>query len=146
VRKLINKQTLPVIKNRMSPVDWKQWAMERLSWVQEDVEEAFWSFMDQRRKNSLNVSAADLIGNKAGLKAITGGIWKMAAEGQQKLTEAKVSTANVEILQGHPSKKCRFPDTLGCIGMHPLWKCRPFGDIMPEERDKIIRGNGNMPV
>ncbi len=82
--------------------------------MREDVGEAFWRFKDQRRKDSLNVAAADLVRNKAGLEAITGGIWKMAAEGQQKLTEAKVSTANAEILQGHPSKKCRFPDTLRC--------------------------------
>jgi hypothetical protein len=37
--------------------------------VQEDVEEAFWWFVDQNWKDSLNVASADFIGNRAGLEA-----------------------------------------------------------------------------
>jgi hypothetical protein len=41
LRKLINEQTLPNIMSHMPLADWKQWSKERLSWMQEDMEEPF---------------------------------------------------------------------------------------------------------
>jgi hypothetical protein len=34
--------------NHMPPADWKQWVKERTSWVHEDIEQAFWRFVDQK--------------------------------------------------------------------------------------------------
>jgi hypothetical protein len=42
---LINDQTLPNILGRMPPMDWRQWARERPSWIRETTEEAFWNFV-----------------------------------------------------------------------------------------------------
>jgi hypothetical protein len=47
LRKLINEQTLPGVMNCIPPSDWKQWAKERPSWVQKDIEAAPWRFLDQ---------------------------------------------------------------------------------------------------
>jgi hypothetical protein len=46
--RLINDQTLPNILGRMPPMDWRQWARERPSWIRETTEEAFWNFVDQK--------------------------------------------------------------------------------------------------
>ncbi len=46
LKKLINKQTLPGIMNRMSLAGWKQLAKERPSWVQEDMEESILAICD----------------------------------------------------------------------------------------------------
>jgi hypothetical protein len=54
LRKLINEQPLLGIMSNMSTSDWKQWAKERPSWVQEDIEEAFWRFVDKKWKDSLH--------------------------------------------------------------------------------------------
>jgi hypothetical protein len=62
--RLINEQTLPGIMRRMPEAECKQWAKEMPSWMQEEVEEAFWVFMDQKLKDSLNVAAADKVGSE----------------------------------------------------------------------------------
>jgi hypothetical protein len=58
--RLINDQTLPSIMGRMPLSDWKQWARERPVWVRGMVEDAFWLFVDQKWRDSLNVAAAEL--------------------------------------------------------------------------------------
>jgi hypothetical protein len=55
---LINDHTLSGIMSCMPPGDWKQWAKERTLWIQEDIEEAFWRFIDQKWRDSLSVAAA----------------------------------------------------------------------------------------
>jgi hypothetical protein len=35
------------------------WAKERPSWIRDAVEDAFWDFMDQKWKDSLNMVAAE---------------------------------------------------------------------------------------
>jgi hypothetical protein len=42
--------------------DWKQWAKERPMWVGGKVEDAFWAFVDQKWKDSLNVAAVEPAG------------------------------------------------------------------------------------
>jgi hypothetical protein len=59
LEKLINDQTLPGILGRMPPMDWRQWARERPDWSREPAEEAFWRFVDQKWKDSINVAAAE---------------------------------------------------------------------------------------
>jgi hypothetical protein len=51
--KLINNQTLPGIMSQMSPGNRKQWAKERPLWIQDNIEEAFWKFLDQKWRNSI---------------------------------------------------------------------------------------------
>jgi hypothetical protein len=71
MRKLINEQRLHGNMNCMLLADTVgcSWQKRCYSWVQEDVEEAFWWFVDQNWKDSLNVASADFIGNRAGLEA-----------------------------------------------------------------------------
>jgi hypothetical protein len=57
--RLINDQTLPAILAKMPPTDWHQWARERSAWIREIIEEAFWSFVDQKWRDALNVVAAE---------------------------------------------------------------------------------------
>jgi hypothetical protein len=40
-------------------MDWRQWARERPNWIRETTEEAFWSFVDQKWRDALNVAAAE---------------------------------------------------------------------------------------
>jgi hypothetical protein len=62
LHRLINDQTLPSIMGRMPLSDWKKCARERPMWVEGVVEDAFWAFIDQKWKDSLNVTAAELAG------------------------------------------------------------------------------------
>jgi hypothetical protein len=62
LHRLINDQTLPGILARMPANDWRQWAKERLIWIRNVVEEAFWTFVDQKWRNALNVAAAEPAG------------------------------------------------------------------------------------
>jgi hypothetical protein len=57
--RLINDQTLSNILSRMPPMDWRQWARERPNWIRETTEEAFWNFVDQKWRDTLNVAAAE---------------------------------------------------------------------------------------
>jgi hypothetical protein len=43
----------------MLHTDWKQWAKERPLWICEDVKEALWRFVDQKKKDALNVAATE---------------------------------------------------------------------------------------
>ncbi len=54
----INDQTLTAIMARLPLGDWKQWAKERPQWIQGSLEDAFWKFVDQKWRDSLNVAAA----------------------------------------------------------------------------------------
>jgi hypothetical protein len=98
LHRLINDQTLPGIMAWMPVVDWKQWARERPAWISGPVEDAFWTFVDQKWRDSLNVAAAEPAR------------WDQGSE-HQALTDAKekdpiklrnkvVSLAFLPILQG----------------------------------------------
>ncbi len=66
LHRLINNQMLPSILAKMPPNDWRQWAKERPTWMREAIEEAFWSFVDQKWRDALNVAAAEPAGWGAG--------------------------------------------------------------------------------
>jgi hypothetical protein len=59
LHRLVNDQTLPSILAKMPPSDWRQWARERPTWMREAIEEAFWSFVDQKWRDALNAAAAE---------------------------------------------------------------------------------------
>jgi hypothetical protein len=44
--------------SKMPPRDWKQWAKERPLWIQDNIKEVFWRFVDQKWKDSLTVAVA----------------------------------------------------------------------------------------
>jgi hypothetical protein len=84
LHRLVNDQTLPSILAKMPPNDWRQWARERPTWMREAIEEAFWSFMDMKWRDTLNMAAAEPAGWG------TGGGRGATHEGERKgVTEAK---------------------------------------------------------
>jgi hypothetical protein len=103
----------------MPPAEWKQWAKEMSSWMQGEVEEAFWVFMDQKLKNSLNVAAADNVGSEFNQEAKwldIEGLWKPALRARRTYQDSTSKCG------GHVSltpKKCRFEETQRCTGMSP---------------------------
>jgi hypothetical protein len=58
LHRLISNQTLPSILAKMPANDWGQWAKERPAWIGGMVEEAFWTFIDQKWRDALNVATA----------------------------------------------------------------------------------------
>ncbi len=62
LHRLVNDQTLPGILAKMPANDWKQWAQERPEWIRGVIEEAFWTFVDKKWRDALNVVAAEPAG------------------------------------------------------------------------------------
>jgi hypothetical protein len=146
LHRLINDQTLPSILGKMPPNDWCQWARERPMWMREAIEEAFWGFVDQKRRDALNVAAAELAGWGTGVgRAATHETDKRGpAEAARKLAQAALHVAAADgkpQRQGESGRRCIFADMLGCSGRHPPWKCGRFGNIRPKERERIIEDN-----
>jgi hypothetical protein len=66
LHRLINNQTLPGILAKMPAGDWKQWAKERPVWMGGMVEDAFWTFVDQKWRDTLNIAVAEQTGGGQG--------------------------------------------------------------------------------
>jgi hypothetical protein len=62
LHRLINNQTLPGILAKMPMGNWKQWAKERPVWIGGVMEDAFWTFVDQKWRDALNIAAAEPTG------------------------------------------------------------------------------------
>jgi hypothetical protein len=134
---LINDQTLPGILARMPANDWRQWAKERPIWIRGAVEEAFWTFVDQRWRDALNVAAAEPAGWNAGSSGTGthGTDRKGPAEAAKKFSHATIHVAAVvekPPQAGGSGKRCMFVDVLGCPEHHAPWKCR--GSEVYEQR------------
>jgi hypothetical protein len=56
---LINDQTVPRIMGRMPYTHWREWAIKRPEWVQEDLGVAFERFVERKWQDALNVGAAE---------------------------------------------------------------------------------------
>jgi hypothetical protein len=52
--------------------DWKQWARERPTWIGGPVKDAFWAFVDQKWRDSLNVAAEEPAGWDQGDEPLKG--------------------------------------------------------------------------
>jgi hypothetical protein len=145
LHRLVNDQTLPSILAKMPSNDWRQWARERPTWMREAIEEAFWSFIDQKWRDALNVAAAEPVGWGAGggrgatHEADKGG----SAEAKRRAQVAVhvVAADGKPQQQGDSGRRCIFADVLGCSGQHPPWNCKRFGNIRAKEREKIIEDN-----
>ncbi len=114
MHRLINDQTLPSVLAKMPPNDWRQWAKERPTWMREAIKEAFWSFVDQKWRDALNVAAAEPAGLGSG--GSKGATHEHDKRGQQR------QPGNLRRLQytwqprrGSPSSKARAAD-----GAHSL--------------------------
>ncbi len=123
LHRLINDQTLPGILAKMPANNWRQWAKERPIWIRGAVEEAFWTFMDQKWRDALNVTAAEPAGWNTGSSGTGthGADRRGPAETAKKLSHATIHVTAVEekpLQAGGGSKKCTFADVLGCPGQH----------------------------
>ncbi len=116
------------------------------------MEDAFWTFIDQKWKDSLNVAAAEPAGwDQGGTFNRWPGIAKK--EEQDKPGIKKIPSAGIHVAvatggqatSGRPTKKCKFADIMDCAGIHPPWQCRVFRDKTTEESDKIIKDNKLCP-
>jgi hypothetical protein len=149
LHRLVNDQTLPSILAKMPPNDWRQWARERPTWMREAVEEAFWSFMDQKWRDALNIAAAEPAGwGTGGGKATAHESERRGATEAKKLAQAAVHVTEADgkrHRQGDSSKWCIFAGAMGCSGRHPPWNCRLFGSMQAKEREKIIEDNQLCP-
>jgi hypothetical protein len=127
LQRLINDQTLPGILAKMPANDWRQWAKERPLWIRGAVEEAFWTFVDQKWKDALNVAAAELAGWNAGSgRPRTQGTDKRGStEAARKFSQAAIHVVAVEEKPPQArggGKRCTFADVLGCPGQHAPWR------------------------
>jgi hypothetical protein len=148
--RLINDQTLPGILARMPPTDWRQWAREWPNWMREATEEAFWSFVDQKWRDTLNVAAVEPAAWGAG----SGGRVSFQDGGRKETTKpAKAGAAAVHVTgtegrrprQGDGGRVCIFKGVMGCTGAHPPWLCKTFGKLPAKEREKLIVDNKLCP-
>ncbi len=146
LHRLINDQTLPCILAQMPANDWRQWAKERPLWIGGVIEEAFWTFVDQKWRDALNVAAAEPTGWTTGSSGsrTQGADKKGPAEAAKRLSQAAIHVTAVEekpSQAGGGGKRCMFADVLGCPRQHAPWRCGAFGSIQAEERAKIIEDN-----
>ncbi len=121
LHRLINDQTLPSILAKMPANNWRQWAKERPTWIRGAVEEAFWTFADQKWRDALNVAAAEPAGWNTGSSGpgINGADRRGAAEAAKKPSHVAIHVAAVEEKPpqaGGGGKRCMFADVLGCLG------------------------------
>jgi hypothetical protein len=153
LERLINDQTLPGILGRMPPMDWRQWARERPDWSREPTEEAFWRFVDQKWKDSINVAAAEPPawgagggGGRANPQGVGAGMREAS-----KLAKAGAAAIHVTEAGGRRTehnergRPCIFKEVMGCGGAHPPWLCRAFGRLPAKEREKLIMDNKLCP-
>jgi hypothetical protein len=126
LHRLINDQTLPGILAKMPANDWRQWARERPMWIGGVMEEAFWTFVDQKWRDALNVPAAEPTGWGQGsnMNRLPGADRK---EHPGRAEAKKLATAAIHVVttddksqapSGDP-RRCKFADVLGCPGLHP---------------------------
>jgi hypothetical protein len=146
LHQLINDQMLSSILVKMPPNDWRQWARERPTWMTEAIEEAFWSFVDQKWRDALNVAVAEPAawGPGGGRAATHEPNKRGSAEAAKKLAQAAIHVAAADgrpQQQAEGGRRCIFMEVLGSSGRHPPWKCGRFGNIRPKERKKIIEDN-----
>ncbi len=146
--RLVNDQTLPGILAKMPANDWRQWARESPTWIGGVMEEAFWTFVDQKWRDALIVAAAEPAswGQGSSLNRLPRTDRKDhpgRAEAKKLATAAihVATTSDKPVASSGDHRRCKFADVLGCPGQHAPWQCGAFGSIRPEERARIIEDN-----
>jgi hypothetical protein len=101
--------------------------------MREAIEEAFWSFIDQKWRDALNVAAAEPVGwGTGGGRGAMHETDKRGSAEAKKLAQAAIHVAAADgkpQQQGDGGRWCIFADVLGCAGRHPPWNCKRFGNI-----------------
>ncbi len=134
LHRLINDQTLPSIMCQMPLNDWKQWAKERPVCVCGVVEDAFWAFMDQKWKDSLNVAAAEPAGWDQGANYWRGLEGAKKGEGERQVaTKGPLAGVHVAVVgdsqavPGRTPRSVKFTELAGCTGSHPYGCAKLLG-------------------
>jgi hypothetical protein len=137
LHRLVNDQKLPSILARMPANDWRQWARERPTWIRGAIEEAFWTFMDQKWRDALNVAAAEPTGwGQGGGGSRPHGIDKKDQSGRAEAKKLATAAIHVTATESRPvdpdsnPRRCKFADVLGCPGQHAPWRCGGAGTII----------------
>ncbi len=150
LQRLVNDQMLPSILAKMPPSDWRQWARERPTWMREAIEEAFWSFVDQKWRDALNVAAAEL--PTWGMGSGKGGPYEGERRGMaeaKKLAQASVHVTGLEgkrHRQGDSGRRCIFADVMRCLGMHPPLALQGIREDTGQGEGKNNRGQPTLPI
>jgi hypothetical protein len=117
--------------------------------MREAIEEAFWGFIDQKWRDALNIVAAEPTGwGTGGGKGATHESDRKGPTEAKKLAQAAVHVTGADgkrHRQGDSGRCCIFADVMGCLGQHPAWHCKLFGNIRAKEREKIIKDNRLCP-
>jgi hypothetical protein len=117
--------------------------------MRESIEEAFWSFVDQKWRDALNMAAAEPPAWGTG----SGGRVSFQDGKKEAAKPSKVGTAAVHVTgidgkrnrQGDGGRTCVFKDVMGCSGAHPPWFCKAFGKMPAKERERLITDNRLCP-
>jgi hypothetical protein len=118
--------------------------------MREAIEEAFWSFVDQKWRDALNVAAAEppAWGAGAGGRTAPQDVARKEAAKASKAGAAAVHVTGIDgkrHRQGDSGRTCVFKDVMGCTAAHPPWLCKVFGRLPAGEREKLITDNRLCP-
>ncbi len=118
--------------------------------MREAIEEAFWNFVDQKWRDTLNVAAAEPPSwcTGSGRGAPQEGDNRGGMAEAEKLAHASVNVTGLDgkrHRQGDSGRRCIFAEVMGCQGTHPPWHCKAFRKIQAKEREKIIEDSQLCP-
>ncbi len=131
--------------------DWKEWATKRPEWVRGDLGVAFKGFVEKKRRDALNVAAAEpQAWEPEAPKKDRGHSDKPAggrAAGEKPAPNTRglartVGAANVVIQQlpwGH--KKCKVQEQTGCGGNRMAIRCGRLRELSPQSRRKALEAS-----
>ncbi len=113
--------------------------------IKDTIESAFEIFVEQKRKDTLNVAVSEMAGWGSSMLEL-----KMMTQPARKAGKAEVlsmvaktgqqsSQQHITIPEGRRGVKCRFAGSLGCTGMHPPHRCSIFGDLTPRKSEFYTR-------
>jgi hypothetical protein len=151
---LINDQTIPRIMGKMPYTDWKEWAMRRPDWLQQDVTAAFEGFVERKWQDALNVAAAEPASWRGDGEKASSGMpppdrITSTSKGVLKVTGAvNVVEQGVTTRPYSPSwdvsfsRKCRARNLIGCDGDHVMLQCKKLMALALKERREVLEKSG----
>jgi hypothetical protein len=118
--------------------------------MRETTEEAFWNFMDQKWRDTINVAVTEPpawgTGGGARVSFQDRGRKEPAKPGKPGAAAVHVTEAEGRWpRQNDKGRVCIFKGVMGCTGTHPPWFCRSFGKLPAREREKLIVDNKLCP-
>jgi hypothetical protein len=140
---LINDQTVPKIMGKMPFADWKEWATKRPECTREDMGAAFERYVERKRKDALNIAAAEPHGWEAGEGKVERSAWDWPSGdkpgGAMRKTVKATGTANVVMSGvGHEGRRCRFRKYTGCTDDHAAVSCKDFLALDLETKQRAL--------